>query len=35
MNKYSPYYANYMGIKPKATTSNKLNMTGLFRPIRK
>jgi len=30
-NKYSPQYASYMGIKPKATTSTKLSMTTLMR----
>jgi hypothetical protein len=35
INKYSPHYANYMGIKPKATTSTKLNMTTLMRSIRR
>ena len=35
INKYSPHYANYMGIKPKATTSAKLNMNGLIRNIRR
>ena len=35
MNKYSPQYASYMGIKPKATTSAKLNMTSLMRSMRK
>jgi hypothetical protein len=35
INKYSPYYANYMGIKSRATTSAKLTMTGLMRNIRK
>jgi len=34
-NKYSPHYATYMGIKPKATTSAKLNMTSLMRSMRK
>jgi hypothetical protein len=31
VNKYSPQYASYMGIKPKATTSAKLNMNTLMR----
>jgi hypothetical protein len=30
INKYSPYYAGYMGIKPKATTSANLNMNGFM-----
>jgi len=30
VNIYSPHYATYMGIKPKATTSAKLTMTGSF-----
>jgi len=34
MNKYSPHYANYMGIKPKATTSNKLTMSSLIRSMK-
>jgi hypothetical protein len=35
VNIYSPHYATYMGIKPKATTSAKLNMTSLMRSMRK
>ena len=34
INIYSPNYASYMGIKPKATTSAKLNMTTLMKSMR-
>jgi hypothetical protein len=29
-NIYSPYYASYMGIKPSATTSGKINFNGFM-----
>jgi len=34
INIYSPHYATYMGIKPKATTSAKLNMSSMVRNMR-
>ena len=32
---YSPNYANYMGIKPVATTSAKINFNGFMSGLRK
>lgn len=30
INKYSPDYANYIGVKPKATTSAKMRLGGIY-----
>ena len=34
-NVFSPYYANYMGIKPSASTSGKINFNGFMNGLRK
>jgi hypothetical protein len=30
INKYSPEYANYIGVKPKATTTTKMRLGGMY-----